>query len=59
LWNLGLRPFYLLTAVRAWTGQPTPAGTPLMAPAGLWLLGRAQVLTPLGIAAPVVNAESS
>ena len=47
---------FLLTAVRAWTGQPTPTGVPLMALAALWVLGRALVLTPLGTAAPVVNA---
>jgi len=47
---------FLLTAVRAWTGQPTPTGVPLMALAGLWVLGRALVLTPLDTAAAVVNA---
>jgi uncharacterized protein involved in response to NO len=47
---------FLLTAVRAWTGQPTPTGAPLMALAALWLLGRVLVLTPLGTAAAVVNA---
>ena len=47
---------FLLTAVRAWTGQPTPTGAPLMALAALWVLGRALVLTPLHTAAAVVNA---
>lgn len=47
---------FLLTAVRAWTGQPTPAGMPLMALAALWVLGRVLVLTPLATAAAVVNA---
>ena len=47
---------FLLTAVRAWTNQPTLSGAPLMALAALWLLGRALVLTPLGSAAAVVNA---
>jgi len=47
---------FLLTAVRAWTGQPTPTGVPLVALAALWVLGRALVLTPLSIAAAVVNA---
>jgi len=47
---------FLLTAVRAWTGQPTPTGVPLMALAALWVLGRVLVLTPLGTAAAVVNA---
>lgn len=47
---------FLLTAVRNWTAQPTPTGRPLMALAGLWVLGRVLVLTPLGVAAAVVNA---
>ena len=47
---------FLLTAVRAWTGQPTPTAAPLMALVGLWALGRVLVLTPLGAAAAVVNA---
>src|SRR5687768_687712 len=46
---------FLLTAVRAWTGQATAAGAPLMALAGLWLAGRILVLTPLTTAAAVVN----
>src|SRR6188474_1741638 len=28
---------FLLTAVRAWTGQPTASGAPLMALAALWV----------------------
>jgi uncharacterized protein involved in response to NO len=47
---------FLLTAVRAWTGQPTLAGAPLMALAVLWVAGRVLVLTPLGALAAVVNA---
>jgi uncharacterized protein involved in response to NO len=47
---------FLLTAVRAWTGQPTASGVPLMALAALWLCGRIIVLTPFAIAAAVVNA---
>jgi uncharacterized protein involved in response to NO len=47
---------FLLTAVRAWTGLPTATGVPLMALAGLWVLGRVLVLTPFGVAAAVVNA---
>jgi uncharacterized protein involved in response to NO len=31
---------FLLTAVRAWTGLPTPSGTPLALLAALWLLAR-------------------
>jgi uncharacterized protein involved in response to NO len=47
---------FLLTAVRAWTNQPTPHGVPLMALAALWLCGRVLVLTSFGMAAAVVNA---
>ena len=47
---------FLLTAVRNWTGQPTPTGVPLMALAALWVCGRVLVLTPFGMAAAVVNA---
>ena len=31
---------FLLTAVRVWTGRPTPSGAPLAAIAGLWLAAR-------------------
>ena len=37
---------FLLTAVRAWTNQPTPSGAPLAALAALWVCGRILVLTP-------------
>jgi uncharacterized protein involved in response to NO len=47
---------FLLTAVRAWTGQPTPVGVPLMALAALWVAGRVLVLTPLSMLAAMVNA---
>jgi uncharacterized protein involved in response to NO len=47
---------FLLTAVRNWTGRPTPEGVPLMALAALWLAGRVLVLTPFGAAAAAVNA---
>src|SRR4249920_3189171 len=47
---------FLLTAVRAWTNQPTPSGVPLMALAALWVSGRALVLTPFILTAAVVNA---
>lgn len=47
---------FLLTAVRAWTGQPTPVGVPLMALAALWVAGRVLVLTPLALTAAIVNA---
>src|SRR5688572_1455457 len=48
---------FLLTAVRAWTGQPTAAGAPLMALAALWVAGRMLILTPWHTAAAVVNAS--
>ncbi len=47
---------FLLTAVRNWTGQPTPSGAPLMALAALWAAGRLLVLTEWGVAAAFVNA---
>ena len=47
---------FLLTAVRNWTNQPTPTGTPLMALAALWVAGRVLILTPLATAAAIVNA---
>jgi uncharacterized protein involved in response to NO len=47
---------FLLTAVRNWTGEPTPFGAPLMALAALWVAGRLFVLTPYGAAAAAVNA---
>ena len=47
---------FLLTAVRNWTGKPTPTGPALMALAALWVAGRVLVLTPFVIAAAVVNA---
>ncbi|MBL8416540.1 MAG: NnrS family protein [Propionivibrio sp.] len=47
---------FLLTAVRAWTNQPTPSGVPLMALAALWVGGRILVLTPWFLAATLVNA---
>jgi uncharacterized protein involved in response to NO len=47
---------FLLTAVRNWTGKPTPAGPMLMALAALWMAGRVLVLTPFVISAALVNA---
>lgn len=47
---------FLLTAVRAWTNQPTAAGWPLFALVLLWVCGRVLVLTPFALAAAVVNA---
>jgi uncharacterized protein involved in response to NO len=38
---------FLLTAVRAWTGRPTPTGGALAAIAALWLLARALALVSL------------
>ena len=47
---------FLLTAVRAWTSQPTPSGIPLMGLAALWVCGRVLVLTPFTMTAAIVNA---
>ncbi len=47
---------FLLTAVRNWTGKPTPAGIRLFALAALWVAGRLLVLTPFAFTAAVVNA---
>lgn len=47
---------FLLTAVRAWTGERTPSGVPLMALAALWVCGRGLVLTPFAMTAALVNA---
>jgi uncharacterized protein involved in response to NO len=47
---------FLLTAVRAWTNQPTPTGLPLMGLAVLWVCGRVLVLTPYAMMAALVNA---
>jgi uncharacterized protein involved in response to NO len=47
---------FLLTAVRAWTGQPTATGAPLVALTALWVAGRILVLTPWNAAAAIVNA---
>ncbi len=47
---------FLLTAVRAWTNEPTPSGVPLMALAALWVCGRVLVLTQFAMTAAVVNA---
>ncbi|MEO8716865.1 MAG: NnrS family protein [Burkholderiales bacterium] len=42
---------FLLTAVRAWTGRPTPTGTALAAIAALWLLARILAFVSLPLAA--------
>lgn len=42
---------FLLTAVRAWTGRPTPTGAALAALAGLWLAARALAYVSLPLAA--------
>jgi uncharacterized protein involved in response to NO len=47
---------FLLTAVRNWTGLPTPSGAPLAALAVLWVAGRVLVLTPWNLAAAVASA---
>lgn len=47
---------FLLTAVRAWTNQPTASGVPLMALAALWISGRMLMMTPFIMTAALVNA---
>jgi uncharacterized protein involved in response to NO len=42
---------FLLTALRAWTQRPTPAGAALAAIAGIWLLARVLALVSLPLAA--------
>lgn len=42
---------FLLTAVRAWTGRPTPTGAALAAIAALWVLSRALAFVSLPLAA--------
>ncbi len=46
---------FLLTAVRNWTGRPTPTGTPLAALVTLWMLGRILLLTGFSTLAAVVD----
>jgi uncharacterized protein involved in response to NO len=46
---------FLLTAVRNWTGLPTPSGGVLAALAALWLLGRAFMLSGPPMLAAVVD----
>ncbi len=47
---------FLMTAVRNWTGQPTPSGALLASLALLWIAGRLMLLTPYGILSALVNA---
>jgi uncharacterized protein involved in response to NO len=54
--TLAVMTGFLFTAVRNWTGQPTPTGSLLAAYAALWFAGRALVLTPYTLAASAVNA---
>ncbi|MCC7463133.1 MAG: NnrS family protein [Gammaproteobacteria bacterium] len=46
---------FLFTAVRNWSGRPTPTGPLLAAIAALWVAGRVLLLTSWSIAAAVVN----
>jgi len=50
---------FLFTAVRNWTGQPTPSGATLAAFALLWVAGRVLVLTPYETAAALANAVTA
>lgn len=47
---------FLFTAVRNWTGQPTPSGATLAAFALLWLAGRVLAHTPFALAAALASA---
>jgi uncharacterized protein involved in response to NO len=47
---------FLFTAVRNWTGQPTPSGGLLAAYALLWIGGRISVLTPYASVSAALNA---
>jgi uncharacterized protein involved in response to NO len=47
---------FLFTAVRNWTGQPTPTGRLLAAYALLWIAGRISVLTPYAFVSAALNA---
>ena len=47
---------YLLTAVRNWTGRPTPTGAPLMGIVAIWLLARVLAFTPWPLATALANA---
>lgn len=47
---------FLFTAVRNWTGQPTPTGAALASIVALWIAGRLLVLTPFATASAIVNA---
>jgi uncharacterized protein involved in response to NO len=46
---------FLFTAVRNWTGQPTPAGAPLAAIVALWLAARVLVFSPWPLAAAAAD----
>jgi len=46
---------FLLTAVRNWTGRPTPTGVPLAALAALWVLARVLALTGPAYTAALVD----
>lgn len=46
---------FLLTAVRNWTGRPTPHGAALAALVALWLLGRILILTGPAVPAAIVD----
>jgi len=53
--TLAVMTGFLFTAVRNWTGHPTPTGAPLAMLAALWIAGRVLVLTPYAIAAAAIN----
>jgi len=46
---------FLLTAVRNWTGRPTPTGAPLAGLVALWLVARVLMLTGLSSVAALID----
>jgi len=46
---------FLFTAVRNWTGLPTPTGLALAAIAGVWIVGRIAMITGPGVFAAVAD----
>ena len=53
---LAIMTGFLLTAVRNWTGLPTPTGGLLAGLFALWVAGRAAMLSPFPLASVLVNA---
>jgi len=54
--TLAVMTGFLFTAVRNWTGQPTPTGLPLAMIVLLWIAGRVLAATPYANAAALADA---